>query len=182
MKTKMVALIMVIMGLALNAAHAQEELANGQIRAEIAGVGVSEPGFFILSGGVGASARMWKYFALNGAISYGQRDFPVVGGTFERGITHFSLSVDLYPAQTYRGFYLGGFVSYSQMSLDVEDGLSPAILLSEPDNYTAMGFQIGFNAKLADQVHLFTKLSLGLEFANGSGLYTGVLGVGYTFL
>lgn len=181
MKSKITALIIAIVGIGISSSYGQEDLANGQVRAEIVGVGVTEPGFFILTGGVGASARMWKFFALNGSISYGQRDFPVTGGTLERGVTHLSLSADFYPAKTYRGFYLGGFVSYSQMNLDVEDGLSPQIFRSEEDAYIGMGFQIGFNARLAKHIHLFTRLSLGLEFANGSGYYTGVLGVGYTF-
>lgn len=158
-------------------ASAQTELPTGQIRAEIAGVGMSEPGFFVLGGGIGASARMGQYFSLNGNLSYGQRDFPLTGGTMRRGITYLSLSTDFYPAKTFRGFYLGPFLSYMQVNKTAKDGLPVAALESEPDTNIGLGLQIGFNAKMSRSIHLITRASLGLS---NSAMYTGTLGVGYT--
>jgi len=157
---------------------AQTELPTGQIRAEIAGVGMSDnPGFFVLGGGVGASARMGKYFSLNGSLSYGQRDFPLTGGTIGRGVTYLSLSTDFYPAKTFRGFYFGPFLSYMQVNKTAKDGLPAAALEAEPNTNVGLGLQIGFNAKMSRSIHLITRASLG--FSN-SAMYTGTLGVGYT--
>jgi len=157
--------------------NAQTELPTGQLRAEIAGVGMSEPGFFVLGGGIGASARMGKYFSLNGNLSYGQRDFPLSGGTMKRGITYLSLSTDFYPAKAFRGFYIGPFLSYMQVNKTAKDGLPLAALESEPDTNIGLGLQIGFNAKMSRSIHLITRASAGLS---NSAMYTGTVGVGYT--
>lgn len=158
---------------------AQDELATGQVRANLMGVGVSEPGFFVLGGGVGASARMGKYFSLNGDISCGQRDFPIGGGILERRITHLHLSTDVYPAKAYRGFFAGMYLSYTQVGKEAKNGLSQAILESEPDTYIALGLQIGFSAQINDYLHLLTRASLGVN-PDGVGT-TATIGVGYTF-
>jgi hypothetical protein len=158
---------------------AQKALPNGHVRASLLGMGTTEPGFFVLGAGAGASARMGTYFTLNGDLSYGQRDFPVSGGILERRATHLQISTDFYPAKAFQGFYLGAYLSYTQVGKEAKDGLSSAILTSEPDTYIGIGLQIGFSAQLSHRLHLLTRASLG---ANNEGAgYTGMIGIGYTF-
>lgn len=182
MKTFLTLLACSLLILASKNLSAQNELPTGQIRAELVGSGVMGPDFFVLGGGIGASARMWKYFSVNGGLSYGQRDFPLSGGTIERRVTHLTLSTDFYPAKTYRGFYIGPFLSYMQVGKEAKNGLNPILLVAEPDAYVALGLQLGFNASISPSLHLFSRASLGLSFDNLDGLYTGCLGIGYTFL